>query len=487
MTHEEDQLRRRLAEFNFPGEPVDAGRAEDDLVRARSAHRRRTAAWTTATAGIVALGAGIAFAVPNFDSGAELFAAGEPNVMDEAGCGGGAPADEHLGFAGTRQCLLDVAAKHFDPERIHLPEVLGSAGTGSGEHGWRVSSKLEWQVPGESGLGMIEVAVTTPGYAEGDYAERDMASVIGCEEIADCEYQTVPGTEQQVFVAEADPARNLLLGVMYQRPDGSFTGVGVYDLFGNNSLEPVSNVDITLEQAMAFVMDPALQVDQSEIAEAEKVLAEELAAAESGQAPDEADFSSPEVIPAPAVHDMTVAEMRAAFEECIEGADDSRSFEPVLGISIETDSDLPMYMLIAERGSTKMLCDYTSAMLFGTAGVKGTPYLRGEVSSENPYFGRYTSNIDRITVQFSGEPQREAVMKDGYWYVPYEEAISGTDVMPSPAALRGYDASGELVYDSTTVDPEACYANPEGTEIVHHGTDEDSDVKDCIRMLEWDF
>lgn len=350
------------------------------------------------------------------------------------------------------------------------------------DHGWLVSSKLDCRVPGESGLGMLHVVVTTPGYAEGEYAESDVAWRIGCDDIADCSSQTIAGGEE-VLVAEADPERNLVLGVMYQRPDRSFTGVGVYDLFGNNSLEPVSSVDITLEQAIAFVTDPALQVGEAEISRAEEILAQERAAAEEAERlHEEADFSSTDVVPAPAALEMTVDELRATLDSCIEGADDWRDFEPVFGLSFQSESNGEGSMLIAERGATKMICEtYTgSAMLFGTSEVKSSPYLRGPVSPIDASYGRYTPDVERVTVQHSGGPQQEAVMKDGYWFLPGSEP-------GEPAAYRGYDASGNLVYDSTTIDPDACYADPDGEEIIWLGPDDDPDVGDCIRMVEWGY
>jgi hypothetical protein len=485
MTHDDEQLRRMFAGIDFAGEPPVNDLAED-LRRAQRGHRRhRLATWSSVTACVVALGAGVAFAVPNLVTGDndEIAAAGEGSVVESAGCGDPASADDHLGFSSTRQCLLEIAAKHFDPERAHLPEASENSGGGGGEHGWLVSSKLDWKVPGESGLGMLHVVVTTPGFAEGEYAEFDVAWRIGCEDIAECSYQTVASTGDEVLVAPADPERNLVLGVMYQRPDGSFAGVGVYDLFGNNSLEPVSSVDITLEQAIAFVTDPALQVGEAEISKAEEMLAQERATAEEAERlHEEADFSSTEVVPAPAVRELTADELRAALDYCIEGADDWSDFEPVFGLSFESESVGEGSMLIAERGATKMFCDtyLGGAMLFGTPEVKGTPYLRGAVSTEDASFGRYTSDVDRVTVQYSGGPQQEAVMKDGYWFLPRDE--SG-----EPAAYRAYDDSGELIYDSTTIDPAACYADPEGKDVVYYGTDEDPDLEDCIRMLEWDF
>jgi hypothetical protein len=485
MTHDDDRLRRMFAGIDFAGEPPVNDLAED-LRRAQRGHRRhRLATWSSVTAGVVALGAGVAFAVPNLATGDndEIAAAGEGSVVESAGCGDPAAADDHFDFPSTRQCLLEVAAKHFDPERIHLPEISENSGGGGGEHGWLVSSKLDWRVPGESGLGMLHVVITTPGFAGGEYAESDVAWRIGCEDIEECSYQTVEGTGDEVLIAEADPERNLVLGVMYQRPDGSFAGVGVYDLFGNNSLEPVSSVDITLEQAIAFVTDPALQVGEAEISKAEEILAQERAAAEEAERlHEEADFSNTEIVPAPAAREMTADELGAALDRCVEGVEEWRDFKPVLGLSFESESSGEGSMLIAERGATKMFCDtyIGGAMLFGTSEVKGTPYLRGAVSWEDASFGRYTSDVDRVTVQYSGGPQQEAVMKDGYWFLPRDESWE-------PAAYRGYDGNGELIYDSTTADPDACYADPQGEEVIYYGTDEDPDVEDCIPMLEWDF
>ena len=485
MTHDDEQLRRMFAGIDFAGEPPVNDLAED-LRRAHRGHRRhRLATWSSVTAGVVALGAGVAFAVPNLVTGDndEIAAAGEGSAVESAGCGEPAAADDDLGFSSTRQCLLEIAAKHFDPERAHLPEASENFGGGGGESGWLVSTKLDWQVPGESGLGMLRVVVTTPGYAEVEYAEINVALQIGCEDIEECSYQTVEGTGEEVLVAPADPERNLVLGVMYERPDGSFAGVGVYDLFGNNSLEPVSSVDITLEQAIAFVTDPAVQVDESEVGSAAEMLAQEQDTIDKAERlSEEADFSSTDAVPAPAARELTADELRAALDYCIEGADDWRDFEPVFGLSFESESIGEGSMLIAERGATKMFCDtyLGGAMLFGTPEVKSTPYLRGAVSTEDASFGRYTSDVDRVTVQHSGGPQQEAVMKDGYWFLPGDE--SG-----EPAVYRAYDDSGELIYDSTTIDPDACYADPEGKEVVYYGTDEDPDLEDCIRMLEWDF
>jgi hypothetical protein len=129
-----------------------------------------------------------------------------------------------------------------------------------------VGTKIDWTNPGESGMGLVQIAVTEPGFATADtYARQDFTSNLGCDMgTATCTEQTVPGTDKKVLVAQANPDLHLLSSVIYERADGSMVGVGVYDLFGNNSNEPVSHVDISLDQAFAFVTDSNLKVDPSE-------------------------------------------------------------------------------------------------------------------------------------------------------------------------------------------------------------------------------
>lgn len=92
--------------------------------------------------------------------------------------------------------------------------------------------------------------------AEDVYARRVIVRAFLDETRRPCTEHDVPGTDKTVRVADPDPETNLRFGVMYQRPDGSFTAVGVYDRFGNNSVEPVVGVDITLEQAIAYLDRP---------------------------------------------------------------------------------------------------------------------------------------------------------------------------------------------------------------------------------------
>ncbi|WP_129670185.1 hypothetical protein [Phytoactinopolyspora endophytica] len=513
MTND-DQMRRLFRDVKFPDEPAMTSMATDDLRRGqRHLRRRRVASWTTGVAGVAALATGAALAFPGDDtpgSGTDLDVAGESdqssvqgdNVEPDTETTTGTETrteteaedeaeareveEQRSQFDDTTQLLLDTAAEHIDPERTYLPQETTNTGSGSGEHGVRVSSKLGWTVPGESGMGMVQVAVTTPGYVDGEYAREDVAMLIGCETLDACEQQTIPETGETVLVAEEDPDRDLAFGVMYERADGSLTAIGVYDLFGNNSTEPVSEMDISLEQAFAFVTDPDLQIDPEVAEQAAAEIEEERSRAEQEQ--QDLDLSSTEQIPAPDAENMTEAEMSPALAECVEGVPDWDVYTPLLGVHADVETEqpyTPVSWIVAENGDSKLLCEldssgrFASAGIFGSAEAKDTPYLTGPVERKSSGFGLYTSDVDRVTVQTSGGPEQDAIMRDGYWFLPLEENNTGM-------ALRAYDTDGEPIYDSSEVDPDTCYTDPEGEEVLRLGVSDDPDPEDCLRMLEWD-
>jgi hypothetical protein len=329
-------------------------------------------------------------------------------------------------------------------------------------------------------MGLVQVAVTGPGYADGEYAGYGMPGMMVCIEIpGTCREEPVPGTDEEVLVVEDDPEYGWSLAVLYERPDGSMAGLAVDALFGNNSLVPVASVGITLEQAIAFVTDPELRIDDVELAEAAAAWAEE-----SEQPANTPDYSNSEVIPAPAIRDMTDAEARTALDACTEGVPagtDWSDFEPEFGVWIATTDAGEESLVIATRGDTKMECRNGGASLFGTPEVKGSPYLRGAVAYTSTTLGRHVSDVALVTVQPSSGRAFEAAMKNGYWFL-----ATAVGSLPDPV-IRGYDVGGELVYDSTDVDPNACYTDPDGTEVVFYRTDEVPPVEDCLPALEWDY
>ena len=506
MTNDDDQLRRLFADLRFADEPTQIPPVDEDVQRARqSARKGRVTTWSAAALGVAVVASGVAVAVPNLglgDDGQPLVADGSesadgdsdgnttgtetlsepaPATVEISTCPvGQVPEDpladvDRLGhsFPVTRHCLLEAAVKHFDPERMHLPDLSTGVQGGGNDVSLLVGTKLAWTIPGEDGMGLVQVTVTAPGYADGEF-DSDIADSIGCELDGACSYQTVPGTDEEVLVAGASPEQHLQFGVMYEREDGSFAGVAVYDLFGNNSLVTVSDVDITLAQAIAFVTDPVLQVDENEFAEARAAQESEYVQ------PVAPDYSSSDVVPAPAVRDMTGDEAQAALDACVETVPDWTDFQPDFGVWITSPSGVEEPLVIAERGHTKMECRDGGAGLFGTPEVKSSPYLRGPVSYNSMTFGRYVSDVDRVTVQPSSGPAYEAAMINGYWFLP--EALEN---LMDPA-IRGYDAAGARVYDSTTEDRDRCYTDPDGTEVVFYRGDDEPALDECLTALAWD-
>ncbi|PZF79965.1 hypothetical protein [Jiangella anatolica] len=281
---EDDELRRQFDRVGFAGEPPMASTATDDLVRGRRhLRRRRIATLGGGALGVAAAGVGVALLLPGSgpaSSDLEVAGGGDGPAAVEVPAGTpttSTPQDEpaspptqapglwDLPFPATRQLLLDTAVEHLDPAHEHLPaESTGVTGGGT-----NVGTKLEWLVEGDDGMGLVQVAVTGPGFAdEHEFARADFAVNIGCEIDTDrCTEQPIPGTDETALVGAANPDMHLLFSIVYERADGSFVGIAVSDLFGNNSLTPLQEMDVTLEQGFAFVTDPDLALAPGESAE----------------------------------------------------------------------------------------------------------------------------------------------------------------------------------------------------------------------------
>jgi hypothetical protein len=281
--NDEDQLNRKFEELDFSDEPAMASQPEDDIRRGeRRLRRRRTLVVTAGLAAGVVMATGAVAVLPNALRGdATLQVAGGDQTSSPTASPPTAPtpsaiptpttsprqstqttptapADDPFPYPVTRQLLLEAAVRHLDPKREHLPKQSTNAQTG----GASVGSKLDWTVRGEDGMGMIKVVVTEPDYKTEEHGLEWLMGEIGCLDNSTgetrCERRPIPGTSEQAWVA--DSGVDSELSVLYERTDGSYVGIGVYDLFGNNTTTPVSKVDVSLEQAFAFVTDPGLKV-----------------------------------------------------------------------------------------------------------------------------------------------------------------------------------------------------------------------------------
>jgi hypothetical protein len=272
----DEQMVRLFDRIEFRDEPPMATSVDSYVTDGGRRLRRRRAAIGAGLAGaaaaVVVGMAVVAPGEPEPDPASEVIGPTPPQIMRPTPQTTPSPLDSapplpepaDFPFSATRQLLLDSAVEHFDPQRSHLPEESsGFYGSGIGDKEG-VGTKLSWTVSGESGEGMLYVAVTGPGYVSADeYALEGFAGLATELELADFARRELPGTDEQGWVAEGVQTGgfgDLVLGVVYERADGSLVGVGAYSMFGNNSLEPVSTMNVDLRQAAAFVTDPDLRI-----------------------------------------------------------------------------------------------------------------------------------------------------------------------------------------------------------------------------------
>lgn len=121
--------------------------------------------------------------------------------------------------------------------------------------------------------------------------------------------------------------------------------------------------------------------------------------------------------------------------------------------------------------------------------------LFDEVQAGGSGSGGYVKSITRITVTPSGGEPVEAALRNGFYYapvrsVPISKAQDGSS--PRPYVVRGYDATGRLVYTSpeTVADRKAveveCRADPTGRQYSWIGSERPLPApKDCRPNLPW--
>lgn len=448
----DDDLKRMFDQLAFRDEPPMRSSTRDDVHRGRRRLRRRRITGFSAAAGASAavvmaallLPGGAADDHPRVDVASSDDGQANPETV--------AVDDGDKPFATTYRTLAAVVTKHLDPEGDHLEVPAPRRAEQTGPTAWQVSDKLAWTNPGEDGTGMVRVIVTLPGYAAQDHAYSDIATQIGCEinadtgESANCvEREASDG--RRLLVSRARPDLDLVFGVMHERDDGSFAAVAVHDLFGNNSLEPVSSVDITREQAVDFVTDPELRVDPDEAeAELRREPEEPVETPEPERSP---VYPDTEIAAAPEVKEMAPDELRGEFDDCVDGVPAWSDFTPTFGYSFAPQSGDPYATdrwLIAERGASKLLCA-GDVELFDGPGAKAKiddETVIDALGSDD--FGVYGEDVSKVTLQLIGEPERAAMMRDGFWYlpVPHDRPDRGT-------VLRAYDADGELIHEGKAI------------------------------------
>lgn len=215
--------------------PPPATPLEQDLARGRGRLRRtRFLATGGAVAGVAAIALGIGLTGAALDTRDAAPNGPASQGVEPAPPKQKAAPDDRTGGELLRD-YRNVLAEHVDPNGTHLQKKPDNLQSGGG-----LGTKLGWSVPGESGLGMLEIFV-------GD----GWGGVVGelCGDGVECTQQDVDGIHATVARSEG------VTSVLVKRADGSNVLLTANLLFGNNSLVPVSGMDISVEDLIRAAGD----------------------------------------------------------------------------------------------------------------------------------------------------------------------------------------------------------------------------------------
>lgn len=236
-----DQRLRRL-DATIPAPDV---RLEDDLARGRRRLRRHRWLVTGGTvAGVSVIALGVALAGDVLDDGPSSAppatapsSASSPEASESpTPSEPPTPEDQRTGGELLKD-YRDVIAEYVDPDGTHLQMKPDNLQSGGG-----LGTKLGWNMPGQDGLGMVEVFV---GKGWNGFIGAD------CDYGAQCRTERVDGIEAQVLESNGSTT------VVVRRAGGE-VAITVDALFGNDSLVPVEGMDIQIDQLVRAAADERL-------------------------------------------------------------------------------------------------------------------------------------------------------------------------------------------------------------------------------------
>ncbi|WKN48091.1 hypothetical protein [Nocardioides sp. Arc9.136] len=147
----------------------------------------------------------------------------------------------------------EVLAEHVDPGWEHLvrssDENANEQSAGGRAGLTSLGSRFGWRVPGEDGLGMLVVSVST-GWGDAFYPCRGPS-----RDGWTCRAAEVPGADE-ARVGERDGVTSVAL----RQADGEVVVVTADPLFGNNSTVPVPTFDVGADDLLAAAADPRLSL-----------------------------------------------------------------------------------------------------------------------------------------------------------------------------------------------------------------------------------
>ena len=144
-----------------------------------------------------------------------------------------------------------AVARHLDPDGAHISAAeirMSNVQASGGDQALSsLGTRVGWREPGVTGQGAIEVAVS----AGPSYSCEDTGVTCRADNLAGLAVTAVIGPDSE------DPD---VPTYAYERPDGYVVSVAVDDLYGNNSLEGVSQMSISDEALADLLRDPAFDL-----------------------------------------------------------------------------------------------------------------------------------------------------------------------------------------------------------------------------------
>jgi|1185.fasta_scaffold25528_2 hypothetical protein len=151
-------------------------------------------------------------------------------------------------YGPTLATYRDLVAEHLDPQQQHLQKEVtgGDINTAKGCVLDALGTKLGWTNAGEDGLGMVVVEVTT------DWRTAQTNLAHGGWHPA----SSLPAGAARAYVADYQGGT----AVAVTRSDGTTVALDAARLFGNNSVTPVTSMDVTTDELLATAADPRFQL-----------------------------------------------------------------------------------------------------------------------------------------------------------------------------------------------------------------------------------
>ncbi|TNM46076.1 hypothetical protein FHP29_03835 [Nocardioides albidus] len=267
----DDELLTRCLHDLTDGAPVPATATDEDVRRGRTRLRRRRTAVVAGAAGAVATTL-VCVALVGSGQGGPDGRSGRGDVAVDPSPAP-TPAPTPIATPQGRTCLpttermrpdpaisrvvrgyREILAERLDPQGAHLDrwQVTRSVQSSTSQSGcpegsgWTAAlgTKVGWRVAGESGQGVVRVFVVAPG-------RWPDSSIVASYETWQDRPVSLPGVVS-AEVAEHDGGT----AVVVHRSDGFTVEIDANTLFGNNSVTPVSGLDVTVEQLLAAAADP---------------------------------------------------------------------------------------------------------------------------------------------------------------------------------------------------------------------------------------